>query len=439
MQESNKIDKRSKEYRLLKTEQVISNTVLDTIIENAGSEVTTVSNQILSPQIFTKEPQINNMSDIQSIPEVANVATPTSIMRSGTDSPVKVRGIVSIKAYVSGEPNMGHEKYEEALFPGTEQFGTVFCIKQNNINTYRTGLNEFAPEVQNLDNKNEREAKIRYIREVVAWLENVANANFKVSPTNCMDGFGTRDDKFWDNVTMFQSVCVDTYDPKGNRVLTYWDRLSIVLTNEGRTLNLKDPHDVALYHVVMADGIGLISSSLQKAIDEYPAYNFYLNKVEDTATIKTEFKIQKNKAAGYLEIMRETNPVKLFYMAIMCTPTGAALYQIGGETATPILQLYDDLCNYLDGKTVETSQRIATANFLKYYGMEDSELNVRSILKCATELNLVTIRQNGQMYYVKNGGAMGKNVEDMVVNLQSAQHQETWESMRDTIKSHWRK
>ena len=97
---------------------------------------------------------------------------------------------------------MGHEKYGEVLFPGTEQMDTVFCYVTDNVKTYKTGLNELAPEVQSIENEQERLAKIRYIRETVAYLENTVNNNFKVKVQSCMDNYGTEKDNFWENVTM---------------------------------------------------------------------------------------------------------------------------------------------------------------------------------------------------------------------------------------------
>ena len=369
--------------------------------------------------------------------------TPPAVKTPSAVEAIKKMHTVSIKPYVSGQPNMGHEKYDEVLFPGTAQMATVMCHSRDNIKTYVTGLNEFAAEVQSIENKEQRIAKIRGIRETVAYMENVANANFKVSPTDCMANYGKTSergeslDSFWENVTMFQSVCVDKFDARGNRIETYWDRLHVDLTNDGRSINLNDVHDLAIYCVTMANGFGLIASSMQQAIDE-PGYNFYLHKAEDVSVIKTQFSILRNKALGTLEIMRNGDSSKLFYMGIMCATEGAGKYKIGGLSSTPILQIYQDLDNYLNGKTVVGTKE-AVDKYLQYYDMTIDDLQVRCAIKVATELRLIDLKSNGQLCYLKMNANVGKNIEDIVVYMQQPLNEEVWVSLRNTIEYEWKK
>lgn len=348
-----------------------------------------------------------------------------------------IKGLVSIKAYITDVPNMGHEKYNEVLFPGTGQRDEVFCLTNGNVRTYRTGLNEFAYEIQSIADPEEKIAKIREIRKTVAWLENTVNANFEVKPGTCMDGYGTNEDIFWNNVTMFQSVCVDKFDNKGNRILSYWDRLYIDLSNDGRPINKKDPHDICVYNVVCAGGFGMVAPSLQTAI-ETGDYNFYLHRAEDVAAIKTESKQSRNQAGGYLEELRTGDGNKLFFLSKLMTVEGSIYYKMGGDSATPPLQMYNDLCDMVDGKTPHRSSKEAVEQFLKLYKKDSDELMVRTIVKDACELKLIDIRSNGQMTYIRTNTNLGRNIEDVVASVLNPTNDEILKMLVADVNKVWR-
>lgn len=433
-----KIDKRSKEYRSMKESgtlpqeqdmnftDVVSETPED-IIEGH------VLDSNLQSETIIEEPQkstyMDNLNDMLVLPPPIT-KSPNKTERK------RVRSTVSIKPYVSGQPNMGLEKYEEATFPGAIQPDRVFCDTKGNIKTYRTGLNEFAASVQSMTNKVEKEAKIKSIRETVAFLENTANANFLVNKDNCMDGFGTKDDKFWENVTMFKSVCVDKKDAQGDRIPTYWDGIELPLTNEGRVLDLKDPHDLAIYHIIQDNGFGMVANSLQQAISD-TGYKFYLHQVEDVAAIKTEFKKLRNKAGAYLEYMLEKDPTELFYMAKLCAPLGSSTYKQGGDAYTPNDQLYEDLCNFIEGKTVEHDSNVAVREFLKNYLLSKHDKKLKCVLKDAIELRLIALKGNGQLYYLKNNDMLGKNIEEAIEHLKNPLYSTTWIDLESVVSTIW--
>lgn len=415
------IDKRSKEYKAWKEQQKAAEdlAVIDAVAEIQVPEV-------IIPQIepISIEPKSKIMSEVLEKPK-PKVYAPLP------------KGTVAIKPYVTEATNMGAEKYGEVLFPETAQRDIVFCDVRDNIKIYKTGLNEFAFEVQSIADPEEKEARVRYIRETVSYLENVLNSNFKVKKETCMEGYGTATDKFWDNVTMFKSVCVDTYNVKGDRVETFWDKLEIDLDNEGLHLEMKDPHDLIKYHVINAGGFGMIAPSLERAMEK-GSFKFYLHKSHDVAIIKAEPKVEKGKAFGYLDKLKDGDPNKLFYITKLMVQQGAMYYRIGGDTATPVLQLYSDVFDILEGKDIARTAAEACHQLLKYADMKIDELQVRAVVKDAMELRLIDIRTGGQMVYLKSNSSLGRSVEDVVTNLQSPINQEVWDSLLDTIKGIWR-
>lgn len=385
--------------------------------------------------IITQEPlKTNNMS--------------TAVL----DAPVKTkskelfssRGNISIRPYVSGEPKFGLEIHGEALFPGTWQDDHIGLEEKNGVLTYFTGLNEFAHEVQSIHNQEEKEAKVKQIRTTVAYLENTANANFSVTKENCMVGYGTPQDSFWSNVTMFKSSGPSVYGPSKHghgkeRIPTYWDGITLTLDNKGRELDLTDPVDLVIYHAIEASGMGMVAPSLEVAIDTNK-YNFYLHKPEQASAIRVGPKKDKAKALGALEAMSNADPIKLFYITKMAS-TQASQYHRGGLAETPLNQMYEDTYNYIDGKTGESSSR-AVERFLSLYNKSMDELKIRVIVKDATELRFLAPRGDGQIYYIKDSVALGKNVEDVVASLNNPLNQGrggVWDSLVKDVENEWRK
>jgi hypothetical protein len=348
----------------------------------------------------------------------------------------RVRGRIAIKPYSSGEEKMGLEKYGEALFPGTFQYDHIGLTEKNGYKTYITGLDEKTAEVQRLPDAEKR-AKIRSIREVVTYLENTIANNYDVSKETCFEKYGTPEDDFWKKVTTFNSTGPDKFDAKGDRIETYWDKVELKISNDGKELDLTNPHDLVIFHAIEAGGLSLVAPSMQIAINE-PGYNFYLDQPEETSDIKTKFKKLRNKAGGYMDTMLTNDQNKLFYIAKLTATSGASMYKKGGPNYTPADQMYDDVCNYLDGKTVEHDTRVTVQRFLDYYDMPIDALRVRAIVKDATEMHLIEPKGDGQLYYLKMDVPMGRTIEDIVEYLKNKLNESVQLSLDKEVERHWR-
>jgi hypothetical protein len=66
--------------------------------------------------------------------------------------------------------NMGLEEYGMTLFDGVTHTEQLACLENNGVTRYITGLNEYAPEIKLL-NAEEKEARVRQIREAITELE----------------------------------------------------------------------------------------------------------------------------------------------------------------------------------------------------------------------------------------------------------------------------
>ena len=151
---------------------------------------------------------------------------------------------ISVKPYVDGNENMGLEQYDMVLFEGVVHEEPLACLLQNGIKRYLTGLNEFAPEIKNLS-EDEREAKVKQIRETVAQLE-------KELASNVVD---PKDPDFWNKVELLKPNNDD-----------FWGKIIMRFGNEPVFLDpAKDPYDLIKLRAIEAGGFSLVAKSLEDA------------------------------------------------------------------------------------------------------------------------------------------------------------------------------
>lgn len=391
--------------------------------------MTDVIDTLNKVQAVNKEPQtINYMSEVLELTEAPKIR--------------QVRSKVSIRPYVPVDEiraeKMGLDEQKVALFPGTYQVDRIGMHMRNNLKVYITGLNENAPSVQGLTG-DARNGKIKSIREVVAFLENTLANNYTVSRETCMVNHNSNDpekpDRFWKNVTMFNSATPDKFDAKGIRIETYWDKVELKLDNDGKELDLSDPHDLVIFHAIEAGGLSLVAPSLSVAMEK-GVYNFYLDQPEETAGIRSEHKKLKADALGYLTTMLNNDKNKLFLMTKLTAPVNSAQYHRGGPTYTPDDQLFDDTYDYLDGKLGDDSKS-AVGRFLEFYHMSPEEIIRRAVIKDATSMHLIEPKGDGQLYYIKRNARMGKTIEDIVEFLRSKLNIDIWDELRTTVEKQW--
>ena len=109
--------------------------------------------------------------------------------------PQNKKSKIAIKPYLDSKvDNMGLQNYGLALFDGVFHEEQISCLEINGIKRYRTGLNEFAPELLDLT-PEEKEAKVKQIRMVVSQLERQLNSNM-VEPD---------DKEFWNKIKLLKN------------------------------------------------------------------------------------------------------------------------------------------------------------------------------------------------------------------------------------------
>jgi hypothetical protein len=326
---------------------------------------------------------------------------------------LKINASVSIRPFVDGaNPNMGLEKYSQALFDNCFHEEPLMCLEINGLKRYVTGLNEFAPELKDLV-EEDREAAVKQIRITVAQLE-------KELASNVID---PDDKEFWNKVKLLR------FDND-----EFWEKVIMRLGNDPVFLEpAKDPYDLIKLKAIEAGGFSMIATSLEDARRKSgQGVRFYLDKYEETASIKTEVKKMRNKALAELQKLFDKNQNKLFYVCKIVDPNSAQY-----RKTTPTDIMYDNMDKYINGETVDKDKRKTASRFLEVAAMDMESLKLRAMVKDASLYKIIATRGDGFIYHMKSATMIGKNPSDVVEYLKNPLNEEILMDMTKNVEKLW--
>lgn len=328
--------------------------------------------------------------------------------------PQNKKSSIAIKPFFdNGISNMGLEKYGLSLFDGAFHEEQLACLEMNGIKRYVTGLNEFAPEIKRMD-ADEATAKIKQIRMVVAQLEKELAANV-IDPN---------DEQFWNKVKLLRP---DNDD--------FWGRIKIACGNEPVFLEPdKDPYDLVKLYAIEAGGFSIVAKSYEEARTMAVPPKFYLDKLEDTVSTKTEVKKLRNKALAELQKMFDKNTNKLLYVAKV-VDVNSAQY----KKSTPNDVLYDNMDKYINGESVDTNKRKTAEKFLEIALLDMETLKLRAMVKDASYYKIIAARADGFIYHMQSGTMMGKNSSDVVEYLKNPLNEQLLVDIQSQVEKYWNK
>jgi len=326
--------------------------------------------------------------------------------------PQNKRSTVAIRAYFDPNvDNMGLQKYGLSLFDGAMHEEQLACLEQNGVKRYLTGLNEYAPELRDL-NEDDREAKIKQIRSVVSSLE-ATLANNIVSP---------EDKEFWNKVKMIK--------PDNGE---FWDRIRIRCGNHPVFLDPeKDPFDLIKLYAIEAGGFSIVAKSLEEARGKAVPPKFYLDKLEQTATTNTEVKKLRNKAGAELQKLFDKNTNKLFYVAKAIDPNSTQY-----KKSTPNDIIYDNMSRYIDGETVEKDKRKTAGKFLELAALDMETLKLKAITKDASLYKFIATKPDGFIYHMETSALMGRTLSDTVEYLKNPLNEQVLVDLTNRVEKYW--
>jgi hypothetical protein len=99
--------------------------------------------------------------------------------------------------------------------------------------------------------------------------------------------------------------------------------------------------------------------------------------------------------------------------------------------------MYDDCDKYINGETVDKNKKLTAEKFIEYCKQPLAQLRVQAIVKDSTEMQLLTYKTDGQLYYNATGTPMGKSVNDVVKFLENPLNNDVLSSITDTVEEEW--
>jgi len=319
---------------------------------------------------------------------------------------------LAIRPYVdSSVLNMGLEHYNLSVFDNVYHEEPLACTDINGSRRYITGLNEFAPELKKLSDEK-REAAIKEIRKIVSQLEAELNSNV-VNPS---------DPDFWNKIKL---VSPSNYN--------FWDGIVLRLSNDPVFLNPQtDPYDLIKVRAIEAGGFSIVAKNYETARHATPAPKFYLDKADETASIKTEVKKLRNRALAELQKLFEKNANKLLFVCKVIDPNSTQY-----KKSTPLDIMYDNMDKYINGETVENNKRKTAQKFLEITELDMETLKIRAMIKDATFYKAIALRGDGNIYHMASGAMLGKTPSEIVEFLKNPLNDEILKEITTAVEKYW--
>jgi hypothetical protein len=322
-------------------------------------------------------------------------------------------GNVSIKPFFDpNRKNLGLEQYNMTLFEGVCHEEQLACIERNGIRRYLNGLNEFAPEVKLMKDPEEREAKIKEIRTVVAQLERELAANI----------ISIDDPDFWNKVKLLRH---DNDE--------FWSNITIRCGNDPVRLDPeKDPYDLIKLYAIEAGGFSIVAKSYEDARSMAVAPKFFLDKYVNTLSTRTELTKLRNRAVSELTKLFDSNQNKLFYIAKVVDANSTQY-----KKSTPNDVIYENMDRYVHGQGIETNAKRAAQSFLDACEMDMETLKIKSLVKDATFYKFIVPKPDGFIYHLESGNMMGRTVADCVAFLKNPLNEDVLISITKKVEKYW--
>lgn len=321
------------------------------------------------------------------------------------------KSAISIKPYFDKSvSNMGLEDYGQSLFDGVTHTEQLACLERNGVIQYLTGLNEFAPEIK-LMPADEKEARVKEIRTAVAELERELAANV----------LDIEDTHFWNNVKLLKPDNME-----------FWNKISLSCGNEPVFLDPKDPFDRIKLYAIEAGGFSLVSRSYDDARSRAIPPKFYLDKAQETAGARTEYKKLRNKALAELQKLFDKNSTKLFYIA-KAVDTASVQY----KKYTPNDVIYDNMDRHINGEGTEGNKERAAKGFLDAAALDMETLKIKAIVKDSIFFKYIVNKADGYIYHTQSAALMGRNTSDVIEFLKNPLNEDVLKDLNSKIEKLW--
>lgn len=338
-------------------------------------------------------------------------------VKSGIKTKLAIRPYIPETAPIE---DIGLWEHGEVLMPGSKQVDQIACLENaNGVKRYITGLNELAPEVQRLEEK-ERKAKILQIRKDIIHLERVLAAN-SINEKKYLDA---PTDEFMEKV---QIVRPDNHE--------FWDSrtLYLQLSNTSIFLDIENPYDYIKLRAIEAGGYDLVAPSYSDA-KKKGKYKWHLDRFEQTVADKVVLSKVKNKAIAILQSLSDNDSEKLRYVL------KALLVDCSGyKPSTPNDALYEDADAYINGRGEERTIKRAAQQFIDMADKKIEDLKLLAIVKDANIYNFLITKGDGKIYHAKSNSMLGANTQEVVEYLKNPLNEKVLDDIQTVVEAEWAK
>lgn len=323
------------------------------------------------------------------------------------------KNAISIQPYVeSNIENMGLEKYGMVLHQGATHKEYLTCLEVHGRKRYLNGLDEFAPEVENIKDPDVKKARINQIRERVIFLERALAGN---------DRLKAKDADFWDKVEVIKR---DNHE--------FWGSVFIEVGNETLYLDETDPTHLILISCIEAGGFVEIAPSYEDAKGGSIAYKWYLDKKRESSAAKTQTKKIKNEALALLDNLFRKEAAKLRYIA-KCADGNSVQY----KKDTPLDVIYDNMDNLINGLGIERNITKAATLFIETANLDMETLRVKAVVRDAAFYKFIIHKPDGNLYHNTSGELLGRTQADCVEHFKNPMHVKLWEILQKEVEAYW--
>lgn len=320
---------------------------------------------------------------------------------------------IAIRPYFNNDKqNMGLENYGMSLHEGVYHEESLACLEMNGVKRFVTGLNEFAPEVKKLA-PGDKELKVKEIRKAVSELEAELASNI----------LDPEDKDFWNKVQLLK--------PDNDK---FWSRISLRCGNDPVYLDPdKDPYDRIKLEAILAGGFSMISKSLKTAKSSANPKKFYLDRLEESISTRTEYTKLRNKALVQLEKMYDKDKSKLMYVAKVVDADSVQYTK-----STPIDIMYENMDAFISGEGTESNKKRASEMFLDACKAKMEDLKIRALIKDAMFYRFITPKPSGWIETLDSGLKLGKVPSEVLTFLKNPEHDDVLTSLMDKIEPYWK-
>lgn len=278
-------------------------------------------------------------------------------------------------------------------FSRTESLGyqTFFGAKR-----YLCGLD---PEIVEYDDnltKEEKEAKIGEIKEIIGRLEQ-----------------------------FFGKGSLDATNEK------HWSKIELKIDRKTTNLDLTNPRTELLLHCIRGGGFTMVAPTMEKAREN--SVQFYLVEPLEYAESRIANKEIINKAISTLQRLYESKSFDdLFFLGKYILPVEKSYTK-----RSPKAMIYEDLDKYINGEIIKQSKISCARQFMEATKKTKAELAITCLVRDAEYYGFLYTNDKGEFKNNETGGIYGTTIERAVVHLQNPAYEHELLNVKSRVDQKW--